>query len=178
MTTYNIYLPPLGHSSDEEVAAKFLPDGKSWFAGFLPPFWLLINCLWWALGMYFAFAIIILLALSINWAITAILISAIPGTYLFLEGHELIRQKYEARNWRHVATIHAQNIKEAELRYFFDAGDDMTDHEFTSNHNDNKSGQNTSATKFGPVYSPLHHNSPSKAKKSDMLALFPLDETP
>lgn len=118
MIAYNLYLPPAGQSDQDTSAIKFLADTNSWVAAFVPPLWLLWHRLWWALGVYFAYSLVIFLLALTSWVDTAVFLSALPGIYLFLEGNELIRQKYEAIGWTGAGVVHASNLEDAETRYF------------------------------------------------------------
>ena len=118
MITYNIYLPPDSALDGAGQGAKFLPDGKPWLAAFIPPAWLLWHRLWWGFFIYLAIVGALSLLIMTQWREAAIFLSVIPGLYLLLEGHELIRQKYETKGWKFAGVVHGTNIDEAEMRYF------------------------------------------------------------
>lgn len=97
---------------------KFLQDGKPLLAILFPPFWLAWHRLWWALGVYAAFAAIIALLAFTPWQNVAFLLSALPGLYLLFEGHELVRQRLEQKGWIFDGVIEGRDEEEAEFRYF------------------------------------------------------------
>jgi len=118
MNTYSVYLSPVSSLSNDQSAIKFLVDGNALFAVLLPPVWLAWNRLWWALGIYLSLFVIILLMVTTPWRDAALFLSLIPGMYLWLEGNELIRQRYERRGWRFVGVVRGTDEEEAEMRYF------------------------------------------------------------
>ncbi len=122
MKTYSVYLPPEDASKPQTASdnshAKFLVDGKCIAAIFLPPLWLLWNKLWWGFAVYLAFSAIISLLAFTSFQNAIVFLSVIPGLFLLLEGHELIRQYWEDKGWRFVGVVHGRNAEEAELRYF------------------------------------------------------------
>jgi len=118
MNTYSIYLPPDKQAQEDGSAVKFLVDGNAVYAVMLPPVWLVWHRLWWALGVYISLVAIILLLVTTPWRDAALFLSLIPGLYLWLEGNELIAQKYQRRGWRFVGVVQGANEEDAELRYY------------------------------------------------------------
>ena len=122
MKTYSVYLPPDDANKPQTASdisyAKFLVDGKCIAAVFLPPLWLIWNRLWWGFAVYLAFSAIISLLAFTDYREAIVFLSMIPGLFLLLEGHELIRQYWEDKGWRFVGVVHGRNAEEAELRYF------------------------------------------------------------
>ncbi len=165
MIAFNIYQPPIGESDPDGSAIKFLPDGKSWIAAFVPPLWLIWNRLWWALGVYLAFSAVIVLLAITSFREAAIILSALPGLYLLLEGHELVRQKYESKGWVHTGVIHGSNLEDAELRYFL-----------SRQAQSNPSGRgNISLIDTEQTMLPeINHPKPARSGRTD--GLFPLDD--
>ncbi len=122
MKTYSVYLPPDDANKPQTASdisyAKFLVDGKCIAAVFLPPLWLIWNRLWWGFAVYLAFSAIISLLAFTDYREAIVFLSMIPGLFLLLEGHELIRQYWEDKGWRFVGVVHGRNAEEAELRFF------------------------------------------------------------
>ena len=124
MNTFNVYLPPATSAASNDThdlsRAKFLPDAKSIAAVLLPPIWLIWHRLWWALGVYVAVLFVISMLGYIRFQDAALFLSVLPGLYLLLEGHELVRQKYENQGWQYATTIQARNVEDAELQFYQD----------------------------------------------------------
>ncbi len=119
MNTYNIYMPPESGTDSNIASAIYLPDNKAWFALMVPPIWFIWHRLWWGLTIYIAYLAIAFLLLLTPWQYAVILLSAIPGIYLFLEGHELVRQQYENQGWWQIGVVQANGEDDAVLRYTF-----------------------------------------------------------
>jgi hypothetical protein len=105
-------------------------------------------------------AVIISLLVLTPWRDAAIFLSAIPGFYLFLEGHELVRQKYERKGWTYVGVVLANNIEEAQLRYYY-----SRNHSFPANSASSETIKPNRSGEFRP----------SQARPQP-IGLFPLDE--
>lgn len=114
MASYSVYLPPDGTREN----ARFLSDGKSFFALILPPLFLLVNRLWFALGMYVLGVAALGLAGMVTGPVASFLISILPGIYLFIDGRQLVRGRLERAGWREVTVVSGENVAEAEQRYF------------------------------------------------------------
>ena len=101
MKTYSVYLPPDDANKPQTASdisyAKFLVDGKCIAAVFLPPLWLIWNRLWWGFAVYLAFSAIISLLAFTDYREAIVFLSMIPGLFLLLEGHELIRQYWKIK---------------------------------------------------------------------------------
>jgi len=119
MKTYNIYMPPESGPDSDIASAIYLPDNRALFAAIVPPLWFIWHRLWWGLTIYVAYLAIAFLLLLTPWQYAVIFLSAIPGIYLFLEGHELVRQKYENQGWWQIGVVQANNEEDAELRNTF-----------------------------------------------------------
>ena len=123
MAIYSIYLPPEINDTDQMSEADrarivFLPDTRSLLALVIPGIWLLWNRLWLAFSIYIA-VIAAIIVMSLQWnAQAASLISVLPGLFLFLEGHELVRMRHERLGWHYAGIVEAPDRKIAELRYF------------------------------------------------------------
>lgn len=114
MANYSVYLPPDGASEK----ARFIGDGKSLFALLLPPVFLLYHRLWFALGIY----VLVIAALGLTELVAgpaaSLFLSLLPGLYLFIDGRQLVRGKWEHAGWRETALVHGGNAAEAEQRFF------------------------------------------------------------
>ncbi|MCF6320192.1 MAG: DUF2628 domain-containing protein [Rhizobiaceae bacterium] len=157
MNTYSIYLPPPAQAQENEPVVKFLVDGNAYFAVLLPPVWLAWHRLWWALGVYIGIVAIILLLVATPWRDAALFLSLIPGLYLWLEGNELIAQKYQRKGWQFVGVIQGANEEDAELRYY-----ELKDAETVSPYSQPKTTENTTSI----------HRPPNQPQS---IGLFPLE---
>ena len=121
MAVYSIYLPPdIGTSvlDKDRARAVFLPDTRSVWALIIPAVWLAWNRLWLPLAVYIAIAMAFVVIANQWNAQLALLLSGLPGLYLFLEGNELIRLKHEREGWLFDGVLEAPDRPTAELRYF------------------------------------------------------------
>ncbi len=103
---------------NENREIRLLPDGRAVMALIVPPLWLAWHRLWWALAVYLALMAAAYLFVWTTLAPAAIFLSTLPGLYLFLEGHELVRQKAARLGWREIGLVSGGDIEEAEQRYF------------------------------------------------------------
>lgn len=103
---------------NENREIRLLPDGRAIMALIFPPLWLAWHRLWWALTVYLALMVAAYLFVWTTLAPAAIFLSTLPGLYLFLEGHELIRRKANRQGWREIGLVSGDDIEEAEQRYF------------------------------------------------------------
>lgn len=116
MTTYSIYLPPERPGIDPERDFRLLPDGGSLFALILPLVWLIWNRLWIALLAYLLIVAALGLASPLLNPITVVILSGLPALYLYLEGKELIRRKYERAGWCYHGIVEADAYESAEMK--------------------------------------------------------------
>lgn len=129
MAVYSIYLPPdIGDRVLDADRARviFLPDTKSLWALIIPAIWLMWNRLWLPFALYMV-VLMTILTLGNQWNLQlAFLLSGLPGLYLFLEGNELVRLKFEREGWLFDGILEAPDEETAELRYFADHEDRST----------------------------------------------------
>ena len=117
MAVYEVYTPPSG-SSDSAEAARFIRDGNSLWALIVPGLWLLWHSLWLELAAYIALqALLIFLG---NWglAAVAIILSILPGLYLFLEGSRHLAARLVRHGWCLAGIIEANDLDSAEAKWF------------------------------------------------------------
>ena len=164
MNTYNIYMPPESEPDSNFASALYLPDNKAWFAAIVPPIWFIWHRLWWGLTIYIAYLAIAFLLLLTPWQYAVILLSAIPGMYLFLEGHELVRQQYENRGWQQIGVVQANGEDDAVLRYTL--GRKSSEQSSQSN---NAEFTAAALAKNFKVSSSHHNNAPNS------IGIFPLE---
>ncbi len=119
MATYSVLAPPNGSGLSLEAGAEFIPDTKALMALALPLLWLLWHRMWWASLFYVLISMIFALVLTTGFATLALLMTAIPGLFLFLEGNELRRKALIRKNWTLVAVIEGDNLESAEARFFY-----------------------------------------------------------
>ncbi len=109
---YTVQIPP--NESTRSEAAIFIPEGSAPWALLAPPIWLAIKRLWWPLVFYMIVLFALFVALTTPFALWVLAISGIPGIYLLVEGHELVRRKLERQGWQLVDVIEASSPEIAE----------------------------------------------------------------
>ncbi len=120
MTTYLVLAPPAkGDDVHAPVAdAVFVPEARALWALVLPLPWLLWNRLWWAAIFYVLVSIILAMTLTLEPGILALLLTFLPGFFLYLEGHELRHKRLERRGWKLTGIVRGDDRVEAEIRFF------------------------------------------------------------
>jgi len=108
-----------GSTGDQHDRTVLIPDAPALLALVFPLFWLLWYRLWWASLFYGLLSLIFMILLPSKLSLMVIVLTVIPGLFLFLEGQELRRKMLERRGWKLVATIEDQDISSAEYRYFY-----------------------------------------------------------
>lgn len=117
MTSYSVYLKPETVSQTLDDEFRLVPDTKATLALLFPPFWLAWHRLWLPLLAYFVVMVAILLLAISSPSVAVSYLSILPGFYLLLEGHELVRNKLENTGWRYAGIVDAENREEAEIRF-------------------------------------------------------------
>lgn len=126
MVIYSVYLPPetgndasVPYMSDREIdRVAFLPDGKALLALIAPAIWLIWQRLWLILALYVLAMVALAALIQFGNPQLGSFLSVLPGLFLFLEGREMVRRRYERQGWRFDGVIEAGDEKTAELRYF------------------------------------------------------------
>ncbi len=126
MTVFTVYTPPNTEDRMRIEEAVFIPDTKSMVALIIPLAWLLWYRLWWAALFYALISIVLLAAVVTDIGLVALLLSFIPGLFLFLEGHELRRKALQRRGWKYQCITEGEDRDEAEIRYYYSI-EQMTD---------------------------------------------------
>lgn len=114
MPFYTVHLPP----DEDRERARFIREGVDLLALLVPLLWLLWHRLWLPLLVYIALVLTIGLAGRVISEPAVILLSSLPGIYLFIEGRELVRARLARAGWQLKDVVEADNLAEAELRYF------------------------------------------------------------
>lgn len=118
MTVFTVYVPPSTDGNVRHENAILVPESKTLLALFAPFLWLLWYRLWWAALFYALVSIALFAALTTNFGLVALLLTFVPGLFLFLEGHELRRKALERQGWKFVGIVEGEDRVEAEIRYF------------------------------------------------------------
>lgn len=121
MKTYLVFEPAQGRR-DADAAGRvvFLREKFRWLALFFAPLWLLWNRLWLAFFLWLAAEIVLSLAaylLDIDPRLAAPVLW-LPTLIVAFEGTELLRRKLLRRGFREAGVIVANDIDEAEERFF------------------------------------------------------------
>ena len=110
------------HAPDDEPDSgeryRFVKDGFSWPAFFVPVLWILWHRLWLTLVWYIVFVLVV--------AWTGRLVSdgaagwvALLGTVLLaFEANNIRRLSLEGRGWHEIGSSFGRNMEEAEVRFF------------------------------------------------------------
>lgn len=126
-----------GESRFDSLTA--IPDGKATWALIAPPVWLVIHKLWWAFSFYCLVVFFLLALLTTQYFLVPAILGGLPGLYLWLEGHQLRREKALRNGLFHVGTVEAVNDEEALERFLtsWDASSkDVKPHQFSKTTND------------------------------------------
>lgn len=118
---YTLHLKPgnaSAFSTKAEDDARFdnlvaVPDTGAYWALVAPPLWLARYGQWFALLIYLGVTGLILTLLATPAAPAAFFLAGIPGLYLFLEGHQLRRQKLDRQGYMPVGVVEAPNQQTA-----------------------------------------------------------------
>lgn len=94
-----------------------VPEGLAKWAILFAPFWLIFHGLWFALAVYALVTVFILALFSTALASIPLLLSGLPGLYLFLEGNQLRRSKLERDGYETVGVVDAED-EEAAIEKF------------------------------------------------------------
>ena len=74
---------------------RAVPERVSPWALLFPPLWLLAHRLWFAFGVYTLVSLTLLALLPTQWFALTLALGGLPGTYLWLEGQQLLRARFE-----------------------------------------------------------------------------------
>lgn len=96
---------------------RAIPDGLSFWAIIFPLAWLIWHKMWIELGFYLVIAALVSGLLATVYAPAAMVLSGLPGVYLWLEGHNLRREKLRRSGYRLVDVIEAKDEKTAFARF-------------------------------------------------------------
>jgi hypothetical protein len=116
MRVYTVHAPPDGLAAPERF--KFVKDGFSWPALFVPLLWIVWHRLWLTLMGYVIFVLVVMwIALLLgDGGATA---GALLGAVLFaFEANTVRRASLLQRGWRELGGSSGRRILEAELRFF------------------------------------------------------------
>ena len=133
---------------DESGDSRFdgllaIPEGVAKWALFFPPFWLAFHRLWFAFAVYALVAIAGTLLMTTNWWSIPVLLGGLPGLYLFLEGHQLRRNRAEALGFKTIGVVDARDAEMAVHRFL--AEGDLPDEAVTSNKGSGRPGRGSFA---------------------------------
>ena len=104
---------------------EFVRDGLSMLAFIAPVIWLAWHRLWIEAFVALAAAIgLAALGTLAGFQSTAPLLSLLISVFVAIEGPQLRIAALARRGWRHVATVEAGSVSEAELRFFAATADD------------------------------------------------------
>lgn len=119
-----LVMQPAGSGRDSTVVGRivFLRESFRWLALFFAPLWMLWHRLWLALAGWLLAVVtlsMIVYGLGLEPRATAPVLW-LPTLFVAFEGSELLRRKLVRRGYREVAVIVADDIEEAEQRFFAD----------------------------------------------------------
>ena len=96
---------------------KAVPEAVSIWAIIFPAPWLIWHGLWVELGFYLLALVLIAGLFATPYAPAALLLSGLPGLYLWLEGHNLRRGKLTRKGYQMVDVVQAVDEKTAFARF-------------------------------------------------------------
>ncbi|MGB7335834.1 MAG: DUF2628 domain-containing protein [Salaquimonas sp.] len=97
---------------------EFERDKTPIWALIVPAIWLFYHRLWYVLGVYLIISIAIASLANTQWSVVAGILSFIPGIYVFLEGQNFLASKLERAGLMLVDLVEADNLENAELKWF------------------------------------------------------------
>ncbi len=122
MKTYTVHEPPEPHGDrlERAEALVFVPEGFSWGAALLTPFWLLAHGLWLGLVGYIGLVTISQLLVSAAGLPSQIGGWLMMGVHLLIgyEADSLRRWSLERRGFHTIATVNGQSVEDCERRFF------------------------------------------------------------
>lgn len=98
-------------------ALEVVPETTAKWAIILPPLWLCVHKLWWPLVFYSAVTVFLLVLLTTPVAVSVLFLGGLPGLYLFLEGHQLRRQKLDETGYEQIGVVEASSPEMAVERF-------------------------------------------------------------
>jgi len=111
MASFSLYVP-----ADNDLAqVKIVRDG-GYLALLVPPIYLAVHRLWFALAVYLGGVLAILLAGAFIGQAPALFLTGLASLYVWLEGGELRRRTLERSGWVEFGPVNASGRAEAELR--------------------------------------------------------------
>lgn len=121
MAIYTVHIPP----QQTRERARFVREGANIFALLIPPLWLLWHRLWLPLAGYLLAVLLTSLFARYSGFVPGLLMSVLPGLYLFVEGNELIRHRLSRAGWEFAGVVSAENAADAEIRLFTEPDTDV-----------------------------------------------------
>jgi len=122
MALFSVYLPNAqkGARPDRLEHARFVRDGFSWLAFFVPLIWLLVHRVWRWLLVILAFDVALMvlgsrLGLS---PVTLTLVSLLEMVFVGLEARHWYGLALERRGFELADVVQADTLEEAEYRFF------------------------------------------------------------
>jgi len=119
MRFYSVHAPPEAPELKERF--RFVKDGFSWPALFVPILWMLWHRLWLALVWYVVFVLVIAWVGRLGGDTLALDLALIGTLFLALQANDIQRAALDRRGWDEVGGSFGKNIVEAEARFFADA---------------------------------------------------------
>ena len=115
---YTLYQPAGMADADNAFdGMRIVPEKVAPLAIVFPPFWLAWHRLWFPLAVYgLVAAIIAALVATPFWAVGLVL-GGLPALYLWLEGHQLRRNKLERNGYQLVDVVEAKDAESALARH-------------------------------------------------------------
>jgi hypothetical protein len=118
MRFYSVHAPP--GEPDLKERFRFVKDGFSWPALFLPVLWMLWHRLWLALVWYVVFVLVVAWAGRLGSDDLAFYLAVVGTFFLALQANDFRRAALDRRGWEEVGSSFGKDITEAEARFFAD----------------------------------------------------------
>lgn len=122
VAAFTVHEPPNPPADriDRAEALVFVPDGFSWGAALMGPFWLATQQQWVALAAYVAAAAILCWGLTdLGVSEAAVIVSLLAiNIWLGFEAPEIKRATLAAEGWRDAGSVSGRDLGECERRFF------------------------------------------------------------
>ena len=116
MRYYSVHAPPEEPTAPERF--RFVKDGFSWPALFVPILWILWHRLWLTLVWYVVFVLVVAWAGRLVNDDVAFVVAVLGSVLFALEANNIRRLSLESRGWNEIGSSFGQNLDEAEARFF------------------------------------------------------------
>ena len=116
MRAYTVHAPP--EQDEDPERFRFVKDGISWPALFIPVLWILWHRLWLALIGYVIFVLVVAWTGRLANEDAAAVVAILGGILFALEANNIRRLSLHQRGWQDLGASFGESREEAEIRFF------------------------------------------------------------